>query len=141
MKKLSLKVLSLSILWLLTFWLAWVYAQWAAWGTPTVTTTFWSVGDSAWIGVAWAWQDKWGDLINIIKSFINRVLGILSLIALIILLRGWFQMVTAAGDETKYKKWFKILQQAAVWLVVIWVSRFVVSIIFFLLRTVWAWAQ
>jgi len=132
MKKLSLKVLSLWILWLLTFWLAGVYAQ-----TPAVTTSFWTVTDTAGVGVAWAWTDQWGKLIDVIKSFINRVLGILSLIALIILLRGWFFMVTAAWDETRYKKWFKILQQAAIWLVVIWVSRLVVSIIFRLLRTVW----
>ena len=36
----------------------------------------------------------------------------LALIALVILIRGGFQMVTAAGDDAKYKKGFKILQQA-----------------------------
>ena len=57
----------------------------------------------------------------------------LSLIALVILLRGGFQMVTAAGDEAKYKKGFKLLSQAAVGLVFIAVSRLVVSVIFRLL--------
>jgi len=61
------------------------------------------------------------------------MLGILALIALVILLRGGFQMVTAAGDDAKYKKGFKILQQAAIGLVFIGVSWLVVSMIFWLL--------
>ena len=77
-----------------------------------------------------------GKLIDVIKSFINWMLGILALIALVILLRGGFQMVTAAGDDTKYKKGFKILQQAAIGLVFIGVSRLVVSVIFWLLGVV-----
>jgi len=75
-------------------------------------------------------------LINVIKNFINWALGMLALIALVVLLWGGFQMVTAAGDETKYKKGFKILQQAAVGLVFIGVSWLVVSVIFWLLATV-----
>jgi len=42
------------------------------------------------------------------------MLGMLALIALVVLLWGGFQMVTAAGDDDKYKKGFKILQQAAI---------------------------
>jgi hypothetical protein len=45
-------------------------------------------------------------------------------------------MVTAAGDETKYKKGFKILEQAAIGLVFIGVSWLVVSLIFRVLGTV-----
>jgi hypothetical protein len=74
-----------------------------------------------------------GKLIEVIKSFINWMLGILALIALVILLWGGFQMVTAAGDDAKYKKGFKILQQAAIGLVFIGVSWLVVSVIFWLL--------
>lgn len=77
-----------------------------------------------------------GKLIDVIKSFINWMLGILALIALVILLRGGFQMVTAAGDDAKYKKGFKILQQAAIGLVFIGVSRLVVSVIFRLLGVI-----
>ena len=60
----------------------------------------------------------------------------LALIALVILLWGGFQMVTAAGDDAKYKKGFKILQQAAIGLVFIGVSRLVVSVIFWLLGVI-----
>lgn len=78
----------------------------------------------------WANEFKWEWLIDVIKWIVNWVLGILSLVALIILLRWWFQMVTAAWDESKYKKWFTILKQAAIWIIFIWVSWFIVSLIF-----------
>ena len=72
-------------------------------------------------------------MVDVVKSFVNWMLGILALIALIILIWGGFQMVTAAGDDAKYKKGFKILQQAAIGLVFIGVSWLVVSLIFRLL--------
>jgi len=67
---------------------------------------------------------------GVIKTFINWVLGLLSLIALVVCLYGGFSMVTAAGDEAKYKKGFKILQQAAVGLAIIGLSWIIVSAIF-----------
>lgn len=75
-------------------------------------------------------------LIWSIQTFVNRVLGILWLIALIVLLYGGFQMVTAAGDEEKYGTGFKILKQSGIGLAFIGLAWFVVSIIFFLLNLV-----
>lgn len=72
-------------------------------------------------------------LITSVKTGINRVLGILALIALIVLIWGGFQMVTAAGDDGKYKKGFKILEQAAIGLIFVGVSWLVVSVIFWLI--------
>jgi len=60
----------------------------------------------------------------------------LALIALILLLWGGFQMVTAAGDDGKYQGGFTILKQAAVGLILIGVARFVISIIFFVINLV-----
>lgn len=74
--------------------------------------------------------------VNVIRGAINRVLGILALIALILLLWGGFQMVTAAGDDGKYQSGFTILKQAAVGLILIGVARFVISIIFFVINLV-----
>ena len=42
-------------------------------------------------------------------------------------------MVTAAGDETKYKEGFKVLKQAAIGLAVIGLSWLIVSFIFLLI--------
>jgi hypothetical protein len=82
----------------------------------------------------WTWQKEW--LIDVVRNVVNRVLGILALIALIILLWWGFQMVTSAGDEGKFDNWFKILKNAAFGLVMIWVAWFVVSLIFFVINTV-----
>ena len=77
-------------------------------------------------------------LIDVIKSFINWTLWMLALITLVILLWGGFQMVTAAGDDAKYKKWFTILKQAGMWLAFIALSWLVVSLIFFVINGIWA---
>ena len=106
--------------------------------------TEWTTSDVSviWDNTTWTWSSS---LISTIKTFVNRILWILSLIALIITLRGWFQMLTAAGDETKHKKWLTILKQAAFWLVVIWLAWLFVSLIFYIINknsvtAGWAWA-
>lgn len=84
-------------------------------------------------------------LVNVIKWWVNRLLGILALIALIILMYWGFQMVTSAGDDGKYEAWFTILKHAALWLILIGVAWFIVSIIFWLVNQTtdkawwWAW--
>ena len=69
-------------------------------------------------------------LIITIKNFINRVLWLLSLIAMALCLWWGFQMLTANWDETKYKKWFTILKQAWIGLAIIALSWLIVSLIF-----------
>lgn len=75
------------------------------------------------------------NLLTVVKSIINWALWLLALITLVLLLWGWFQMVTAAGDDGKYKKWFKILQQAGMWLLFISVSWLIVSLIFWVISS------
>jgi len=72
--------------------------------------------------------------ITVVKWAVNWVLGILALIALIIVMYGWFLMVTSAWDDDAYGKWFTILKYAATWLVLIGVAWFIVSIIFWLVN-------
>ncbi len=129
MKKLSLKLASLLVFGILSVWSLLTFAQNtpSGFGDPTATTN---------VGVAGTGTAQNDSLINIIKTFINWMLWMLALIALVILLFWGFQMVTAAGDDAKYKKGFKILQQAAIGLVFIGVSWFVVSIIFWLLKII-----
>lgn len=96
--------------------------------------TFWDAWKTSWLWVAWAWtaQGEW--FIDVVKGWINWILWILGLITLVVLLWGGFQMVTAAWDDGKYKKWFTILKQAWVWLMIIWVAWFIVSIIFAVIK-------
>jgi hypothetical protein len=56
----------------------------------------------------------------------------LATIALVICLWAGFQMVTAAGDDGKYKKGITILKQAGIGLVIIGLAWLIVSVIFWL---------
>jgi len=84
------------------------------------------------IGVAGA--DQWGQgnegFIWFVQSAVNWILALLGLITIIILIYGGFQMVTAAGDDNKYKKGFTIVKQAAIGLILIGVSALIVNLIF-----------
>ncbi len=93
-------------------------------GATDAGAEFWLAGGSAGTGT---------NLLDIVKSFINWVLGLLSLIALGMALWGGFQMVTAAGDDGKYKGGFKILKQAAIGLIVVGFSWIIVSSIFWII--------
>lgn len=130
-KKLLLSLWVAGVLWLGSF--ALVNAQDDFVNTANGLTS--SIGEDAnAINTIGAWQDQGWNLINVVKKFINWVLWILSLIVLVIVLVGWFQMVTASGNEEKYKKGFTILKHAGIGLVVIWLSWFIVTIIFWILR-------
>lgn len=143
---------------LLSFWL--VSVLWFSWlfisstyATDTIVATdddhFWDTDNlyselswsstHIWINTIGTTQDTKWRLINVIKNAINWVLGMLSLIALVLCLWWWFQIVTAAWDDWKQKKWVSVLKHAAIWLVIIWLSWFVVTIIFWLLRWITNW--
>lgn len=72
--------------------------------------------------------------LQIIKNIINYALGLVSLIALIYLLFHWFMIVTAAWDEARYKKWLAWIKYAAIALAWIWLSRFIISFIFWIIK-------
>ena len=57
------------------------------------------------------------------------------LITIIILIYGGIQMVTAAWDDWKYKKWFTIVKQAIIGLILIWTSALIVNLIFNFVNT------
>jgi hypothetical protein len=59
-------------------------------------------------------------------------LGLLALLALGVLLWWGFQMVTAAWDDNKNKKWFTILKQAGIGLIFIGLAWLIVSFFFFI---------
>lgn len=85
----------------------------------------------------WGTSQKQGEgLIGVITNLVNYGLGLLSLITLLVLLYGGFQMVTAAGDSKKYESGFEILKQAGIGLAFIFLSWFFISFVFFLLGNV-----
>ena len=129
MKKLW-KIMMSIFCWTLLMWCLYVNWTWGFqadwWNYVTDYKVIWTT----------SWWNEWSTprLIQTIKTTINRVLWILWLIALILCLWWWFQMLTAAGDESKVKSWTKVLKHAAIWLAVIWLSRLLVSFIFRLIN-------
>ncbi len=68
--------------------------------------------------------------LNIIKSIINYALSLLSLVALIYMIYHGFLMLSAAWDDSRYKNWFKWIKNSIIAIAGIWLSRFVISLIF-----------
>lgn len=72
--------------------------------------------------------------LKVIKNLINWALGIVSLVALIVLILAGFQMVTAAWDDAKFKAWSKALKKVSIWLAGIAVSWLMISLIFWVVE-------
>jgi len=111
----------------------WIDVEWGE--TDTITAT----KDLA-IGGVDKDQEEW--LVdNVVKSIINWILWLLGMIALIVVLYGWFLMLTAAWNEDTYGKWWKVIKAWAIWLVIIWLAWFALSLIFWLIveSTTWVW--
>ena len=100
---------------------------------------FWKAQGVSKLGLSWTEgtdaDASSSSLLDTITNAVNWILGMLALIALVICLWWGFQMVTAAGDDGKYKKGMGILKQAAIGLVIIGVSWLFVSLIFWMIWT------
>ena len=68
-------------------------------------------------------------LLTQFKKIVNWILGILGFIALCVALWGGFQMLSAAGDDGKYKKGTTILRQALIGLLFIGIAGLLVRTI------------
>lgn len=93
----------------------------------TTRINIWWIENSEWV---------WDGLEVVIQSFINTFLAALWIIALIVLIRWGIKMLTAAGNEDKYNSWFKYIKNAFIGLFIIWLSRFIVSFIFWAVNLV-----
>ncbi|HRX64185.1 MAG TPA: pilin [Candidatus Absconditabacterales bacterium] len=74
--------------------------------------------------------------LEIIKNIINYALGLVSLVALVYLIIHGFMIITAAGDDSKYKKGLKGVKYAAIAIAGIGLSWFIVSMIFRIIKGV-----
>ena len=72
----------------------------------------------------------------VITDWVDTLSNFLYLIAVIMLMYGGFNILTAGWDEEKVKKGKTILMQAAAWLVVIFIAG---SIINFIITTLFTW--
>ncbi len=83
------------------------------------------------------WEAK-KTVLDVIKQFVNYFIYLLSFVALVYLLYHGFIMLTAK-DDTKYNEWMKWIKYAWIALAGIWLSYFIVSFIFYLVR-IFAWS-
>ena len=109
------------------------------WVDFSETYQWWDAQDTQYnAGVAGSSELQNDTLINTIRTAINWVLGILSLIALALCLWGGFQMMTSGGDQKKYEAGINLLKWAAIGLAIIALSWLIVSLIFFVINSsVW----
>lgn len=75
-------------------------------------------------------------VMDVVKNIINYALWMIALIALVYLIYHGFIMVTAAGDDTQYKKGIKGIKYAAIAMVGVGMSRLIVSAIFWLIALI-----
>ena len=73
--------------------------------------------------------------INLVHRIINYALGLVSVVALIVLIYAGIQMTTAAGDDKKYQAGKSTLKSITIGIIGIGVSWLIVSFIFWLLNT------
>lgn len=109
--------------------------QWIAWVVKSPNWEYmleWIVdGNKEYIN---SHEDALTRTLQIIKNAINWALWVLALVALIYILIMWFMMLTAAGDDSRHKKWLSWIKRAAIAIAWIWLSRFIVTFIFWVIR-------
>jgi len=90
---------------------------------PAVTfaVSFEPVGETLGLGTA--------DLKETVINVINWVLGLLGIIAVIMILVGGFQWMTAAGNEEKVEKAKKVISAAIVGLIIILLAWAIVNFV------------
>lgn len=82
-------------------------------------------------------SDAVEETLALIKKIVNYALSIVSLIALIYMLYHWFLIVTAAWDDSQYKKWLWWIKFAAIalagiaasWLIISFIIRIITNIL------------
>lgn len=71
------------------------------------------------------WSNNSAD--SAVQTLIGNAIAFLYLVAVVFGLWGWFNILTAWGNDDKVKKWKTIIIQALIGLVVIWLASSVVS--------------
>lgn len=81
-------------------------------------------------------QDATQRTLQLIHKLINYALSLVSFIALIVLIFAGIQMITAGGDDGKFKAGSKALKKIAIAIIGIGISWIIISLIFRFLKTI-----
>ena len=126
-------LISIFVFWLgpIVFW--WWAVWWAAWWVSSVAERSFEkqmIAKDMWVPRGDKWEDLWESFIVSIEKGIKYILGLLGIITVIYLIYGGIKIVTAAGDDAQVKKSMKMVTQAAIWIVYIWLAWLFVMLVF-----------
>ena len=79
-------------------------------------------------------EEAKNNTLNFIKKIVDYFIWLLAVFSLIYLLYNFFIMLTAAGDDNKYKKWIDWIKLTVLVIVGIWLSWLLISFIFYLVE-------
>lgn len=79
----------------------------------------------------------WTDFIGTVQNIISYAAWLLYLIAVVFALYGWFQILTAWGDDGKVKKGKTTLINAAIWLAAIFLASTIINWVIGLFASGW----
>ncbi len=109
-------------------WAYWVVKwDWGAWEIEWLVWTEYEITEHS---------DALGKILKVIQNVVNYALLILGTVALIYLIAHGFIILTAAGDDSKVKKWFKWIKNAFVAIAWIGLSRLIISFLLRLINTI-----
>ncbi len=77
----------------------------------------------------------WRPLVETIQWWIAALMTLLYIVAVVFWLWGAFNILTAAWDEEKVKKWKSVILNAVIWIVVIFIVGSLMSFLIGLLNT------
>ncbi len=66
---------------------------------------------------------------EVVQRYVSNILWFLYLIAVLYWLWGWFNILTAGWDEDKVKTWKKVIINALIWIVVIFLVGTIVELL------------
>ena len=122
--------------------------NWAEIDNPLPDWAYWIVSWEWWSGwISWlVWteteitqhSDALNKILKIIQNIVNYALGILAWVALVYLIIHWLIILTAAGDDTKTKKWYKWIKNAFIAITWIGLSRMIIRFILRIIATMTA---
>ena len=82
------------------------------------------------------YSDALRKILKVIQNVVNYLLWLLWVVALIYLILHGFMILTAAGDDSKMKKWLKWVKNAFIAIAGIWLSWLIISFVLRLIKTI-----
>lgn len=79
-------------------------------------------------------EDARNQTLNFIKKLVNYTLSLLSFIIVLYILYWWIVMLTAWGDNNKYKEGFDRVKIGALIIILIWLSWLIISFLFYIVN-------